>query len=514
MQSLQTFGREVRQGESHRRQFSQRTRQSQQVTRVRRLQRDAAEQALQVEDALHRAAQFFPRDQVAYHALDGIEALIDFGKIDRRSQHPRPQQALAHRCHRAIETAEQRCTLARAGEQWLDQFQVAHGNGVQYEAVLPLVEADAVHVIERATLRGANVVKYRARRSCRRRTVRQAKALQRQYAKVVFDLRNGVVRREDPVVQRSLCPGSILKRSHTRRRSGRRRRCNRARLIEQRQRRSEQHFAWTQHQQLLTDTSLGIFALELSRAKFAGRKIERRKSYGIPGTRDAAQEIVLLGAEMRVGGGPRREHPRDLALHQFLGDSRVLHLLADGHLESFANEFGDIVLGRVIWDAAHGHGYAFFLVARGQRDLELAGGDDRVLEEELVEIAQAKEDERIGMFFFYRGILPHQWRGRLAHRRNCADYKPSSQRARGDRCYTARFFEAIISWRRSFRSNAADAARSSCRRQNQRFVPRMAGHSTFATILPRFAATPRATQSLLHRRACGAMRRCCPMLSL
>src|SRR5271157_943820 len=514
MQSLQTFGREVRQGESHRRQFSQRTRQSQQVTRVRRLQRDAAEQALQVEDALHRAAQFFPRDQVAYHALDGIEALIDFGKIDRRSQHPRPQQALAHRCHRAIETAEQRCTLARAGEQWLDQFQVAHGNGVQYEAVLPLVEADAVHVIERATLRGANVVKYGARRSRRRRTVRQAKALQRQYAKVVFDLRNGVVRREDPVVQRSLCPGSILKRSHSRCGSSYWRCCTRARLIEQRQRRSEQHLARTQDQKLLADTPLGIFALKFSRAKFAGREIERRKSYGIPGTRDAAQEIVLLGAEMRVGGGPRREHPRDLAFHQLLGDSRVFHLLADRNLESFANEFGDIVLGRVIWDAAHGHGYAFFLVARGQRDLQLARRDDGVFKEQLVKIAEAKEDERMGMFFFDRGVLPHQWRGRLAHRRNCADYKPSSQRARGDRCYTARFFEAIISWRRSSRSNVADAARNSLRKQRQRFVRRMAGHSTFATILRKSGGRSAAHQSAMSPRACGATWRCFPMLSL
>src|SRR5271157_3234571 len=464
MQSLQTLGREVRQGGSHRRQFSQRTRQSQQVTRVRGLQRDAAEQTLQVEYAFHRPAQLFPRDQVTDHAFDGIEALIDFGKIDRRSQHPRPQQALAHRRHRAVETSKQRCTLAYAGEQRLDQFQVAYGNCVQYEAVLPLIEADAVHVIERAPLGGADVMKDCAGGSCCRRTIRQPKALQRQHTEMVLDLRNGVVGAEDPVVQRSFGPGRILQRSHARRRSGYRRRCARARLIEQRQRRSEQHFAWTQHQQLLADTPLGIFALKFSRAKFAGREIERRKSYGTPGTRDATQEIVLLGAEMRVGSGPRREHPRDLALHQLLGDTRVFHLLADRYLESFADELGDVVLGRVIWDAAHGHGDALFLVARGQRDLQLARGDDRVLEEQLVEVAQAKEDERVGMFFLDRGVLPHQWRGRLAHRRNCADYKPSSQRSCGDRCYTARFFEAIISWRRSFPSNAADAARNSHRK--------------------------------------------------
>src|SRR5208337_768823 len=123
-------------------------------------------------------------------------------------------------------------------------------------------------------------------------------------------------------------------------------------------------------------------------------------------------------------------------------------------LESLADELGDVVLGRVVGHAAHRHGDAFLLVARGQRDLQLARSDHRILEEQLVEIAQAKEDKRVGVFFLDRGVLPHQWRGRLAHRRNCADYKPFTRRTPGDGCYTARFLEAIISWRRSFPSNA------------------------------------------------------------
>ena len=49
-------------------------------------------------------------------------------------------------------------------------------------------------------------------------------------------------------------------------------------------------------------------------------------------------------------------------------------------------------------------------------------GDHGVFEEQFVEIAEAKEKERVGMLFLDRGILPHQGRGRLAHVRNCADY--------------------------------------------------------------------------------------------
>ncbi len=280
---------------------------------------------------------------------------------------------------------------------------------------MPLVKADAVHVIERAALRGADVMQDRARRCGCCRTVRQTKALQREHAEMVLDLRDGVVGGEDPVVERSLGPSCILQRGHARRRGGHRSRRSRSRLIEQRQGRSEEHFARSQDQQFLANAAVGVIALELGGAKFASREIERRESHSIARARHAAQEVVLLGAEMRVGSGARREHPRDLALHQLLGDSRVLHLLADGDLESFANELGDVILSRVVGDTAHGYRNALLLVARGQRDLQFARGDHGVFEEQFVEIAETKEDERIGVFFFDRGILPHQGRGRLAH---------------------------------------------------------------------------------------------------
>ena len=48
--------------------------------------------------------------------------------------------------------------IAGAGKQRLDQFEVAHRDGVEHQAVLPLVIADAVHVLERTALRRADVV--------------------------------------------------------------------------------------------------------------------------------------------------------------------------------------------------------------------------------------------------------------------------------------------------------------------------------------------------------------------
>ena len=69
----------------------------------------------------------------------------------------------------------------------------------------------------------------------------------------------------------------------------------------------------------------------------------------------------------------------------------------------------------MIRHAAHGHRNSFFFITRSQRDLQLFRGQDRIVEEKLVEIAQAKKQECSGMFFFDGGILPHQRSGRLGH---------------------------------------------------------------------------------------------------
>lgn len=56
-------------------------------------------------------------------------------------------------------------------------------------------------------------------------------------------------------------------------------------------------------------------------------------------------------------------------------------------------------------DAAHGDGFGF--VARGEGELEFAGGDDGVVVEELVEVAEAEEDEGVGVCVLGGTVLPH-----------------------------------------------------------------------------------------------------------
>ncbi len=75
----------------------------------------------------------------------------------------------------------------------------------------------------------------------------------------------------------------------------------------------------------------------------------------------------------------------------------------------------DIAFGGVVGHSAHGDGDAVHLLARGERDLEFAGGGDSVIEEELVEIPDAKKQQRGGVLFLDGGVLPHQRCGGFTH---------------------------------------------------------------------------------------------------
>ena len=124
-------------------------------------------------------------------------------EIERRPQHPRPQQALAHGRDRGIDRAKQRHARIRPGEQRLNQFQIADRDRIEHQAILPLIPADAVHVVERSALRGAHIIENRAGGRRRRGASGQAESLQRQHAEMIFQQRNRMVGSENPVVERS-----------------------------------------------------------------------------------------------------------------------------------------------------------------------------------------------------------------------------------------------------------------------------------------------------------------------
>ena len=90
---------------------------------------------------------------------------------------------------------------------------------------------------------------------------------------------------------------------------------------------------------------------------------------------------------------------------------RVLDLLADRDAVALRDQALEIFVGRMDRHAAHGNVLAEMLAALGERDAERARGDRGVLEEQLVEIAHAVEQETIGVGRFDLEILRHHRRG-------------------------------------------------------------------------------------------------------
>ena len=134
----------------------------------------------------------------------------------------------------------------------------------------------------------------------------------------------------------------------------------------------------------------------------------------------------LRRIEQRIlGDRAGRDDAHDVALDHrlaaaLLGLGRVFDLLADGDLEALADQAREIGLVAVDRHAAHRDVLARVLAALGERDVEGRGGLHRVVEEQLVEVAHAVEQQAVGMGRLDRQVLRH-------HRRT----PPPSPRRRG-----------------------------------------------------------------------------------
>ena len=110
------------------------------------------------------------------------------------------------------------------------------------------------------------------------------------------------------------------------------------------------------------------------------------------------------GIELR----PRRHDAHDLALHDPLGLPGVFHLLAERHAMAAFDELVHVPRDGVEGDAAHRDGSADLVLGTGgQGDLERLGRDDGVVEEQLVEIAHAEEEQGIRVLRLHAHVLRH-----------------------------------------------------------------------------------------------------------
>ena len=98
------------------------------------------------------------------------------------------------------------------------------------------------------------------------------------------------------------------------------------------------------------------------------------------------------------------------------GLGRGLKLFADGGLEPLPDQPRQIAVQRMHRHPGHGDVLALVLAALGQGDAQGLRGDLGVLEEQLVEIAHAEEDDGVRLAGLGRQELRHDGRRPLAGR--------------------------------------------------------------------------------------------------
>ena len=145
--------------------------------------------------------------------------------------------------------------------------------------------------------------------------------------------------------------------------------------------------------------------------EFTGRHVDERDAGAFPAPRHREEEVVHTPGEIcGVRDRARRDDAHDVAAKQLLAFARRLHLLADRDLPARLHQPRDVGLGRVVRNAGHRRA-----LAGGQRDREQLRSGFGVLEEELVEVAEAKEQEEVRIALLELAILRHHRRRRLKH---------------------------------------------------------------------------------------------------
>ncbi len=360
----------------------------------------ARQQALGVADAAQAFAQPLAPRMVAGQVRHRLVAEGDRLGIAQRTPQPFAQQPPARRRGGAVEHAQKGgaaaalagcaggggarldgCQLGQRGGRGggPERLQVGQRRGVQDQPVARLADAQRLDVRQVAALRFARIGQRRRGRQHSRLLLQQAEAAQRRRSQVALQQVAGAPRIEQPVARQRCGAGALALRpfAHRRRHPVAR----------------QQHFARPQERQVVR----GLFGgAPAAHEEGAGRDVEEgaRSLLALP--RDGGKQVVFAAVQ-QVGIGQRagRHHPRHFAAHQPLGLGRVLHLVADRHLQARRQELHQVGVQGVVRHAAHRRLAVAAALPGGQLHLQDRRRLHRVVKEHLEKVAHAVQHDRI-----------------------------------------------------------------------------------------------------------------------
>ena len=163
----------------------------------------------------------------------------------------------------------------------------------------------------------------------------------------------------------------------------------------------------------------GRVLFKRGRAHLAGGHIGEGAATRVPPKVHSAEIVGLaLGEHGALDDGAGGYDADHVPLDQALDQTRILQLLAHGHLVALLDQPRDILLRGVVGHAAHG-GLLFLglaPVAGGQRQLQLFGTHHGVLVEHLIEVAETEKQQTVRVLGldsvvlgFHRGGFRRQW---------------------------------------------------------------------------------------------------------
>ncbi len=341
---------------------------------------------------------------------DPVEPRLDPGHIGQGRGQPFGQQSRARSGHRAVDDGQERA--APFARQRLGEFQVTPGRGIDlhHRAVgagrrQAARAREARHTID---LGQRQIVEQRTRGGDFR-PARIAKGFQRadavgavQALARVFGIEPAGGQRRQDVLELAAQPRHVVARQKGLR---------------------HQQFAGRDPLQRGGQQTRAALGGQRLHPDLTGGHVQPGQSEFVAHIRAGREVVVAARVKQRVlAQRARRDDPHDLAPDDGFRAAlfrlgRVLHLFAHRDAVPGPDQARQVLLGRVHGHAGHRHRFALMLAARRQSDVEGLCRGDRVIEEQLVEIAHAEKQQAVGIGRL--GLLPLGEHGRGAVGDHC-----------------------------------------------------------------------------------------------